>query len=72
MKINDQPKAHMHAVEDIAGVGSTVLSSIDSEVLLAVNLRGINNANMRHIALAANAYSKLGNFGSRMRHEGTN
>lgn len=86
MKINNQPKAQMHAAGDSvdtdalqgarratedAPVSARSLSpSIDSEVVAVANRRRFTNADKRRIVLATAACTRPGEIGALMRREG--
>lgn len=86
MKINNQPKARMHAAVDFADTGASqgarratedapvsarpLSPSIDSEVVAIAKRRRITNADKRRIVLAAAACTKPGEIGALMRREG--
>lgn len=86
MKINNQPKAQMHASGDSADTGASQGArsatedapvsarpsspSIDSEVVAIAKRRRFTNADKRRIVLAAAACTKPGEIGALMRREG--
>ena len=86
MKINNQPKTHMHAAADSADPGASkgarrasddapgsvrpLSPSIDSEVVAISKRRRFTNADKRRIVLTAAACTKPGEIGALMRREG--
>ena len=86
MKINNQPKAQMHAAGGSVDTGASqgarratedapvsarpLSPSIDSEVVALAKRRSITNADKRRIVLAAAACTKPGEIGALMRREG--
>ena len=86
MKINNQPKARMHAAKDSVGTGASQVArrstedapvstrllpaSIDSEVVPLAKRRSRTNADKRRIVLVAAACTKPGEIGALMRREG--
>ena len=86
MKINNQPKAQMHAAGDSADTGASqgarratedapvsarpLSPSTSSEVVAIAKRRSITNADKRRIVLAAAACTKPGEVGALMRREG--
>jgi transposase-like protein len=86
MKINNQPKAQMHAAGDSIDTGASqgarratedapvsarpLSPSIDSEVVAIARRRRFTNADKRRIVLAAAACTKPGEIGALMRFEG--
>jgi transposase-like protein len=86
MKINNQPKAQMHAAGDPVDTGASqgarratedapvstrpLSPSVDSEVVPVAKRRNITNADKRRIVLAAAACTKPGEIGALMRREG--
>ena len=86
MKINNQPKAQMHAAGDSVDTGALqgarratedapvsaqpLSPSISSEVVAIAKRRSITNANKRRIVVAAAACTKPGEIGALLRREG--
>jgi len=86
MKINNQPKARMHAARDCVDTGTSqgarrtsedapvsarpLSPSVDSEVVPVAKRRSRTNADKRRIVLAAAACTKPGEIGALMRREG--
>lgn len=86
MKVNNQPKAKMHVVEDSLDTGASqgarratedapvstrpLSPSVDSEVVPVAKRRNITNAYKRRIVIAAAACTKPGEIGALMRREG--
>ena len=86
MKINNQPKAQMHAAGDPVDTGASqgarratedapvstrpLSPSVDSEVIAVAKRRSITNAFKRRVVLAAAACTKPGEIGALMRREG--
>lgn len=86
MKINNQPKAKMHAAGDFVDTGALqgarratgdapvsarpLSPSVDSEVVAVAKRRRFTNADKRRIVLATAACTKPGEIGALMRREG--